>query len=269
MSRFLLAAALAALLIPAASAQPAGFDVAQLDAFFSRPPKVEVNLRGALLRLAASATDDDPETASMLRGLRSILVRVYSMDSARDGLTGRLDAIEQQMQGSGWETLVRVRPDGVDETDDVWVYVREAGDAFDGMAVVSLDHDEGDASFVLIDGLIDPSRIGALGGRFGVNIGGAEDASDDAEGAMDAADDARDAAQEAADEAADAAREARDGQREAARELREQARDDAREARDRGREARDRERIAPRPAAPTPPTPPAAPARPVRPSRPS
>ncbi len=166
MPRFLLAATLAVLLIPAAQAQPAGFDVAQLDAFFSRPPKVEVNLRGALLRLAASATEDDPDAASMLRGLRSILVRVYSLDSARDGLTGRLDAIEQQMQASGWLTLVRVRPDG-DDTDDVWVYVREAGDAFDGMAVCSLDHDEGEASFVLIDGLIDPARIGSLGTRFG------------------------------------------------------------------------------------------------------
>ncbi|HEX8298537.1 MAG TPA: DUF4252 domain-containing protein [Rubricoccaceae bacterium] len=178
MTRFLALLALLALASPASLAQPARFDLARLDAFFDRPPKVEVNLRGAMLRLAASATEDDEDgTAEMLRGLRSILVRVYALDTARDGLVEQLATVEREMETSGWSTLVRVRPDGEDEEDDVWVYVREAGDAFDGLAVVSLDHESGDASFVMIDGPIDPEHIGSLGGRFGIpDVDAPEDA---------------------------------------------------------------------------------------------
>ncbi|HEX9952350.1 MAG TPA: DUF4252 domain-containing protein [Rubricoccaceae bacterium] len=180
MTRFLLALALVAIAAPAALAQPARFDPTRLDAFFDRPPKVEVNLRGAMLRLAASASDDDEGTGDMLRGLRSILVRVYALDTARDGLVEQLATVERDMEASGWSTLVRVRPDGEDEEDDVWVYVREAGDAFDGLAVVSLDHESGEASFVLIDGPIDPEQIGNLGGRFGIpDVDEAGEFSDD------------------------------------------------------------------------------------------
>ncbi len=181
MNRLAFAALLAAFVATAASAQPVPLDPSQFDAYFSRPPKVEVNLRGAMLRLAASAVgeDDDEGTAQMLRGLRSILVRVYALDSARDGLTDQLATVERNMIADGWSTLVRVRPDG-DDSDDVWVYVRDTGTVFDGMTVVSLDHDSGDASFVVIDGLLDPTRIGSLGGHFGIpDVATDADLSDD------------------------------------------------------------------------------------------
>ena len=171
MTRFFKATALALLLaLPATAprAQTPLFDVARLDALFDSPPKVEVNLGGALLRIAAGGADDGADGAGdLLRGLRSIIVRVYALDTARDGLAGHLARIETDMAAAGWSTLVRVRP-GDDSEDDVWVYVREAGDAFDGMAVLSLDRDAGDASFVFLDGPIDPAKIGSLGGRFGI-----------------------------------------------------------------------------------------------------
>ena len=225
MTRFLLALALSALFLPAARAQPASvFDAAALDALFDHAPKVEVNLHGALLRLAASASEGDDEGAgAMLRGLRSIVVRVYSLAAARAGLADRLSSLGSALEGSGWTTLVRVRPDG-DEDDDVWVYVREAGDAFDGMAVMSLDHDGGDASFVFIDGPIDPSQVGSLGTRFGgVSLDDPETLSDEemqriedeaertaeeVEAEVEQAMEAADEAQEAADEAQAAANEA-------------------------------------------------------------
>ena len=180
MARFFKATALALLLaLPATAprAQTPLFDVARLDALFDSPPKVEVNLGGALLRIAAGGADDGADGAGdLLRGLRSIVVRVYALDTARDGLAGHLARIETDMAAAGWSTLVRVRP-GDDSEDDVWVYVREAGDAFDGMAVLSLDRDEGDASFVFLDGPIDPAKIGSLGGRFGIpDVDGPDDA---------------------------------------------------------------------------------------------
>ena len=70
--RSLILSALAALALPlSAQAQPRPFAVADLDALFDSEPRVEVNLRGALLRLAAEATrSDEPETAALIDGLR-------------------------------------------------------------------------------------------------------------------------------------------------------------------------------------------------------
>ena len=234
MPRLLLALVLGALLVPLARAQPVGpgLDAADLDALFGRPPKVEVNLHGALLRLAASATEGEDEgTSDLIRGLRSVVVRTYAMTDARDGLVGRITDFGDALARAGWSTLVRVRPSG-DDTEDVWVYVRENGDAFDGMAVMSLDHSGGDASFVFIDGVIDPSQVGRLGGRFGVSVG-SETVEEEVEVEIDEA--AIEAEIEAAMEDVDieqALEEAREERRQEAEDMRveaEQARADARE----------------------------------------
>ena len=241
MSRVPLALLVGALFLPAVSAQPVTVDPAALDALFSKAPKVEVNLNGSLLRMAAMGSADDPETADLIRALRSITVRVYDLEDALGGLDERLTAFGRQLESEGWQTLVRVRP-SEDDTDDVWIYVRDAGDAFDGMAVMSLDNDSGEASFVFIDGPIDPSQLGRLGGRFGgVHIDhedvhpdvefsdeeldrieeeaerSAEQAEADAERAVEEAERAAEEAERAAEEAQRAADEAERARAEAAR----------------------------------------------------
>ena len=165
MKRLLLALALA---VPAgASAQP--IDIAGLDALFGTPPSVEVNLRGSLLRLAAEATRaEEPEAALMLDGLRTVTVRVYPTGADPTRAISRFGDVGQQFEADGWWTLVRVRslPGDEDADGDVWIYVRDAGDAFDGMAVMAVDEEDDNAVFVLIDGTIDPSQVGALTRRF-------------------------------------------------------------------------------------------------------
>ena len=171
MTRLLLAAALAALTLAPAQAQP--ISVERLDALFDSEPLVEVNLRGSLLRLAAEATRaEEPETALMIDGLRSVTVRIYPTGPSRALAVDRLADVGRQFERDGWFTLVRVRSrpdraeDDEDSDGDVWVYVRDDGDAFDGMAVMAVDDEEENAVFVLIDGTIDPSQVGALSRRF-------------------------------------------------------------------------------------------------------
>ena len=162
---FLLLLALAA--PPAARAQPV--DAAALDALFDAPPTVEVNLRGSLLRLASEAARaEEPEAALMLDGLRAVTVRVYALGGTPDLAVRRLADVGQRFEADGWWTFVRVRsqPDDPDNDGDVWIYVRDAGDAFDGMAVMAVDNEDDNAVFVLIDGTIDPSQVGALTRRF-------------------------------------------------------------------------------------------------------
>ncbi|MDT7857090.1 DUF4252 domain-containing protein [Rubrivirga sp. S365] len=165
MRRLLLALALAAPL--GATAQPV--DVAALDALFEAPPTVEVNLRGSLLRLASEAARaEEPEAALMLDGLRAVTVRVYTLGATRDLAVRRLADVGQRFEADGWWTFVRVRsqPGDTENDGDVWIYVRDAGDAFDGMAVMAVDNEDDNAVFVLIDGTIDPAQVGALTRRF-------------------------------------------------------------------------------------------------------
>ncbi len=160
-----LALLLALMAAPAALAQPT-LDMRALDSLFDRPPRVEVNLNGSLLRMASSAAgDEDPETAELIRGLRGIQVRVYPLDAARGELSDSIADFVRQFDAYGWQTMVRVRPDD-QETDDVTILVRALDDGFDGMVVMAVDEDEESASFVLIDGPVDISQLNRLSDRF-------------------------------------------------------------------------------------------------------
>lgn len=146
-----------------ASAQ-SGLDFSVLDNLFGDEPIVEVNLRGALLGLVAEASrSDEPEFASMVDGLSGIYVRQYQLSSAGSGAINQINEMARALEADGWETLVRVR----DEDENTYVYLRPDGSLLDGMVVITLDEDDNEATFVSIDGLIDPSSIADLGSRFG------------------------------------------------------------------------------------------------------
>lgn len=161
-------------LAPAVLAQPISAD--ELDDLFEVEPRVEVNLRGSLLRLAsAAAGEEDPAAAAMLDGLRAVTVRIYpSPPDVRGLAVERFSELGRRLERAGWLTLVRVRSlpdrddeDGDDDTDgDVWIYVRDDGDVFDGMAVLAVDEQDENAVFVFIDGTIDPTQVAALSRRF-------------------------------------------------------------------------------------------------------
>ena len=176
MNRPILWAALVALSLPlAAQAQPTAdrqsfpITAQELDGYFSQPPRVEVNLRGALIRMAIQATaQQDPDAAALMEGLRSVTVRIYPLASVLGGFEARMRTLDEALDTQGWMTMVRVRPNPDEgDTEDVRVFVKEDGDVFDGMAVVAIDDEDGDAVFVLIDGRITPDQIGRLSIRFG------------------------------------------------------------------------------------------------------
>lgn len=169
MTRFFAVAALAALSAAPALAQPRPLNVRDLDAYFQDEPRVEVNLKGSLLRLLVEASrEDEPEFADMVSDLNAVTVRVYDLDTAVGDLALRLGDLGDDLEDQGWSTLVRVRGEaGGDDEEDVWIYVLDDGEAFGGLAVMSLDPTENQVAFVLIDGVIDPSQIGRLSSRFG------------------------------------------------------------------------------------------------------
>lgn len=154
-------------LAPGAHAQPVPIDLDRLDALFDVEPTVEVNLRGSLLRLAAEASrGDEPDVATMIDGLRGITVRIYPLTDRLAEIGDRMADIGRRFESDGWSTLVRVRGRAADN-EDVWIYVRDGEDTFNGMVVMTIDPDEEQAVFVLMDGLIDPADVGRLSRRFG------------------------------------------------------------------------------------------------------
>lgn len=184
MNRYLLAAlaALAVLLAPGAQAQ---ITPTRLDALFGSEPRVEVNLRGSLLRLAAAATrDDDPDAALMLDGLRAVTVRIYSAaDASRPQILSSMTDLGREFEREGWMTMVRVRslPNDDENDGDVWVYVLDDGDNFGGLAVMAMDEEDHDAVFVHIDGTIRPEDVARLTSKFGdidIDIDGSGDNHD-------------------------------------------------------------------------------------------
>ena len=154
-----------ALLAPAAFAQPSALSLEALDAMFNEEARVEVNLRGAILRLVAEASrHEEPEFASMVDDLRGIYVRQYRLSSARSGVSGEIRDLARSFERDGWEALVRVR----DEGEDVVILLNTTGDVINGLVVMSLNEEDDEATFVTIDGRIDPAQIGRLGSRFNV-----------------------------------------------------------------------------------------------------
>ncbi len=148
---------------------PGFFDFDVIPASIQIEPNVEINIKGALLRLAAEATTrEDPELAEMLGKLKLIRVFTYENDGWTDEQRGQFTDIARriggQLEEKGWDIVARVR----DEDEQVFVYLREIEDLFEGMVVMVVEAEE--AVFVNITGTIDPAQVGRIGSRFDIDV---------------------------------------------------------------------------------------------------
>jgi len=151
-----------------AAAQPINFDA--LDRFFDEEPKIEVTLKGALLRMGArAAATEDPEAAAMMRDIKGIYVRGYPVNGRSMEDVGRkMAGISRNLKSDGWDVITRVR----DKESNVYVMVKEGRqEDVIGMLVMVLDMDDDEpmAMFVNIDGKVDPDKIERLTGNLNIN----------------------------------------------------------------------------------------------------
>lgn len=151
---------------------PGYFDLSAVGSWFQDEPWLEVNIRGALLKLVAEASRyEDPELTDLLLKLKAIEVRGYELSRAQyDDIERRTSELARRLQDRGWDTLARVRERN--ERVDVYLKVHDGNIA--GMAVMVLEPGSDDgAVFVNIVGEIDPEQIGRIGAKF--NIGPLQD----------------------------------------------------------------------------------------------
>ncbi len=127
---------------------------------------VEINLSPAMLKFAARiAARQEPETAELIRNLKSIRVNVVGLDdSNRSATIEKIEGVRRKLETQGWTKMVTVREKN--DGDNVDVHVMQRGEeAIDGLVVTVLDK-KGEAVFVNIVGNINADQIAQIAEKF-------------------------------------------------------------------------------------------------------
>ena len=127
---------------------------------------VDVNLDGALLRLAAKFLSDNDaderQVRDIVRQLDGIYVRSYEFED--DGQYDRSIVARLRLQlGSDWKRIVTVQSK---TRDNVEIYVRPRGETIAGLVIFSAEPRE--LTIVNIVGSIDLDKLASLEGQFGI-----------------------------------------------------------------------------------------------------
>ena len=138
---------------------PGYVDFNEVSGWFDAPANIEVNLRGTLLDLISSSTEDS-EFSQLMSGLQAIQARGYPMPSGTENeVMAHVQELSSQLESDGWERVVSIR----DEGETLYIYAKPDGDSIAGLTVMMADPSERETMFVNIVGSIRPEEIGKIG----------------------------------------------------------------------------------------------------------
>jgi len=138
----------------------------------------EVNLDAAMMgiaKMALNRTGNDQESARRaLDKLKGIYIRVFQFANDNAYNSAQLEPLRTQLSASSWKKLVNVRSKKAGE--NVEIVVRMENGPNTGLTVISGERKE--LAIIHIDGPVDLSELGRLGGNFGIpNLSNLEDNS--------------------------------------------------------------------------------------------
>lgn len=137
---------------------PGYFPIDELQFLSPDDLSVEINLRGAMLRLIGKvAADDDPEFAQVMNNLEAIRVQIAPTDRLQaDAIRKGLDTGVAMLENMGWYRMILTR----DEGEEVHIYGREDEGALQGLTVLAIEDEE--VIVLNLVGRIDPDQLGSL-----------------------------------------------------------------------------------------------------------
>ena len=137
---------------------PGYFPIDELQFLSPDDLSVEINLRGAMLRLIGKvAADDDPEFAQVINNLEAIRVQIAPTDHLQaDAVRKGLDTGVAMLENLGWYRMVLTR----DEGEEVHIYGREDEGDLQGLTVLAIEDEE--VIVLNLVGRIDPDQLGSL-----------------------------------------------------------------------------------------------------------
>lgn len=127
--------------------------------------KVDVNLEGAVLQLAANflgGKGEESKIKQMVQGLKCVYVKSFTFDKEGQYSEADLGEIRSYVRGPGWSKIIDVQED--DEKSAV--YLKTDGTQTQGIVIVSAEPKE--LTVVQIVGPINPSMLSDLGGKMGI-----------------------------------------------------------------------------------------------------
>ncbi len=126
---------------------------------------VDVNLRGAMLRLVGTAMlQEEPELSDLVGTLAGIRVLVTEADSLDiDEVTAAIGRATSRLDDLGWQRIVRVR----DDDEQVHVYLRELEGQIEGMTVIVYEPGS-ELTLVNLAGSVDFEQLAGIGRAFDI-----------------------------------------------------------------------------------------------------
>jgi len=160
--------------------EPGYIDLGDLRQFEEGNSVTEIIVKDNLIRMvAALVKQEEPEFAEMLARVKLVHVHVVEVSESNSaGLSGHIDSINDQLDESGWDVMVRMREG--DEQNQIYI-LPEGDTSVRGLCVLSTDGSE--AVFVNIVGTIDIDMLTRLGEQFDIpGLGDVGEVVDDATG---------------------------------------------------------------------------------------
>lgn len=124
---------------------------------------VEVNLKSNLISMVARlAQKEEPEVATLLRGLQAVRVNVIGLNDAnRADVEQRVKTVRGELEAQGWERIVTAQK----SEEDVGIYLKTRGEEMVEGLVVTVIEGKREAVLVNIVGQIKPEQLAVVGER--------------------------------------------------------------------------------------------------------
>lgn len=173
LSRFLMIAALTALLTACGLTAPRGNEgFADLDSLGvgDTDRVLSLSIGPTLLHFAANHIDDEPETQELLRSLDGVRIRIYEINGDASRVASRMNSMSSDLKNDGWEPVMTVRDDG----ETVHMLLRVVDARIRGMTVLVSDG-ESEAVIVNLMGDIKPEQFSEVMVALDVDAAGVKD----------------------------------------------------------------------------------------------